>query len=51
MEKIEIKRTITLNNESYQQIKEYCQKNGLKISWLTEKVLLDYINIKEKNEK
>lgn len=47
--KKDIKKTIGLPDKSYQLIKEYCEKNGLKIGWFSEKVLLDYI--KEKNEK
>jgi len=48
MKNQKLKKTITLSNESYQQIKEFCQKNGLKITWLTETVLLNYINENEK---
>jgi len=42
------KKTIGLTIETYDKIKSYCKKNGLKITWLTEAVLLNYIN---KNEK
>lgn len=37
------KKTIGISSPSYIIIQNYCKENGLKISWLTEKVLLDYI--------
>jgi hypothetical protein len=49
MKNKEIKRTITLPDSSYQIIKEYCDKNNLKIGGFSEKVLLDYI--KQQNQK
>jgi hypothetical protein len=42
MEK-EIKRTITLNDTSYQIIKEFCDKNNYKIGGFAETTLLNYI--------
>lgn len=51
MKNKEIKRTITLPDSSYQIIKEYCDKNNLKIGGFSEKVLLDYIEqMKNKNK-
>lgn len=50
-QKKDIKKTIGLTIETYDKIKSYCKKNGLKITWLTETVLLNYINENEKNEK
>ena len=43
MKNKEVKRTITFPDSSYQIIKEYCDKNNLKIGGFSEKVLLDYI--------
>jgi hypothetical protein len=43
------KKTITLNSSTYDKIKSYCIKNGLKIGWLTEQILLNYIS--KENEK
>jgi hypothetical protein len=43
MKNKEIKRTITFPDSSYQIIKEYCDKNNLKIGGFSEKILLDYI--------
>jgi len=37
-------KTITLSASSYQIIKEYCNKNNLKIGGFCEKILIDYIN-------
>ena len=48
MNKEKIKKTITINSETYDIIKSYCQKNGLKITWFTEKTLLNYITENEK---
>ena len=42
--KKDTKKTIGLTIETYDKIKSYCKKNGLKITWLTETVLLNYIN-------
>jgi hypothetical protein len=50
MKEQNIKRTITLADNTYQQIKKYCSENGLKIGWLTEKILLDFISKNNKNE-
>jgi hypothetical protein len=44
------KKTVTLNEDFYLKLKQYCQEKGLKISWLVENVLLNYIK-NEKNEK
>jgi hypothetical protein len=41
--KKDTKKTIGLTIETYDKIKSYCLENGLKIGWLTERVLLDYI--------
>ena len=46
--KKETKKTITITNQSYQIIKEYCDKNNLKIGGFSEKVLVDYIINKNK---
>jgi len=48
MKNKEIKRTITFPDPSYQIIKEYCDKNNLKIGGFSEKVLLDYIKQQKK---
>lgn len=48
MEKNKIK-TITISENSYQRIKEYCDKNDLKIARFVEKVLLYYIE-QQKNK-
>ena len=44
-----LKKTIGLNEDAYSQIKNYCQKKGLKITWFVEQILLNYIN--KENEK
>jgi hypothetical protein len=44
-----MKKTITINEEPFNLIKNYCEKNGLKISWLVEKILIQYID--KENEK
>jgi len=49
MNKTETKRTITLPDSSYQQIKEYCDGNGLKIARFVEKTLLYYVE-QQKNK-
>ncbi len=41
------KRTITLNDVDYQEIKKYCDKRGLKISRFCEQVILNYIKENE----
>lgn len=38
------KKTIGLTTETYDEIKSYCVKKGLKITWFAETVLLNYIN-------
>ena len=43
-----LKKTIKISPEAYDKIRSYCKKNGLKITWLTETVLLNYINENEK---
>lgn len=48
MKNKEIKRTITFDDSSYQVIKEYCDKNNLKIGGFSKKVLLDYIKQQKK---
>ena len=42
-----IKRTITISDVSYQFIKEYCNKNNLKIGGVSEKILISYIQENE----
>ena len=49
MTQTKIKRTITLPDTSYQQIKEYCDENGLKIARFAEKTLLYYVE-QQKNK-
>lgn len=49
MTQTKVKRTITLPDTSYQQIKEYCDENGLKIARFVEKTLLYYIE-QQKNK-
>lgn len=44
-----MKKTITIEQDKFNIIKKYCEDNGLKISWLTEKILLDYINQQNKS--
>lgn len=48
MKNKEIKRTITFPDPSYQIIKEFCDKNNLKIGGFAEKVLLNYIRFETK---
>jgi hypothetical protein len=43
-----MKKTIGISIPSYIIIQNYCKENGLKISWLTEKVLLNYIEQQKK---
>jgi hypothetical protein len=51
MDNKKLKKTITISHEIYDKIKSYCKKNGLKITWLTETVLLNYVNENGKNKK
>jgi hypothetical protein len=44
-----MKKTITIEDIKFNIIKQYCDDNGLKINWFTEKVLLDYIKHNFKN--
>jgi hypothetical protein len=45
-----IKRTITIPDDSYQKVKNHCDKNDLKIARFVEKVLLYYINEQKNKE-
>lgn len=38
------RKTVNITNEVYTSLKEYCDKNGLKIRWLLEKIITKYIN-------
>ena len=38
------RKTVNVNADVYKQLKNYCDKHGLKIRWLLEKVIKDYIN-------
>ncbi len=51
MTQTKIKRTITLPDDSYQQIKNYCDKENLKIARFVEKILVDYIKNKTYEQK
>lgn len=48
MKNNQTKKTIAIPDPSYQIIKEYCDKNNLKIGGFSEKVLLDYIKQQKK---
>jgi hypothetical protein len=50
-QKKDMKKTIGITIETYDKIRSYCKKNGLKITWLTETILLNYINENEKIKK
>jgi hypothetical protein len=43
-------KTITITENTFNQIKTYCSKNGLKIGWFTETTLVHYINNQEKHD-
>ena len=40
----EDRKTVNINEEVYELLKDYCDKNGLKIRWLLEKIIREYIN-------
>lgn len=44
-----MKRTITFKDDPYQIIKKYCDDKGLKIGRFAEKILIEFINQKNKN--
>ena len=41
-------KTINLPEPIFNQLKQYCEKNGLKIGWLTEKIISEYIKQNDK---
>jgi predicted DNA-binding ribbon-helix-helix protein len=41
------KTSITVSNDFYAKLKEFCNKKGLKIGWLVETTLLNYIKKQE----
>ena len=43
------RKTVSVTRDVYKSLKEYCDKNGLKIRWLLEKIITEYIN--ENNKK
>ena len=43
------RKTVSVTGDVYKSLKEYCDKNGLKIRWLLEKIIIEYIN--ENNKK
>jgi hypothetical protein len=42
------RKTVSVTKDVYKSLKEYCDKNGLKIRWLLEKIITEYIK-DEKN--
>lgn len=38
------RKTVNITDNVYKSLKEYCDKNGLKIRWLLEKIIIEYIN-------
>ena len=40
----EDRKTVNINEEVYELLKDYCDKNGLKIRWLLEKIIREYVN-------
>ncbi len=45
------RRTVNIPDEIYKSLKEYCDKNGLKIRWLLEKIITEYINENQTKDK
>lgn len=37
------RKTVSITKNVYKSLKEYCDKNGLKIRWLLEKIITEYI--------
>ena len=37
------RKTISVTEDAYKSLKDYCDKNGLKIRWLLEKIIMEYI--------
>lgn len=40
----EQRKTVNIDNETYNMLKKYCDANGLKIRWLLDKIIKEYIN-------
>jgi len=38
------RKTVSITKDVYKSLKDYCNKNGLKIRWLLEKIITKYIN-------
>jgi hypothetical protein len=43
------RKTVSVTGDVYKSLKEHCDKNGLKIRWVLEKIITEYIN--ENNKK
>jgi predicted DNA-binding protein len=46
----EQRKTVNLDAETYNHLKDYCDKNGLKIRWLLKKIIEEYINEPKDNK-
>lgn len=40
------RKVINVNEETYTKLKSYCEKNGLKIVWVIEKLINEYVEKK-----
>lgn len=40
------RKVINVNEETYYKLKSYCEKNGLKIVWVIEKLINEYVEKK-----
>lgn len=40
------RKVINVNEETYNKLKSYCEKNGLKIVWVIEKLINEYVEKK-----
>jgi hypothetical protein len=39
----EQRKTVNLDKKTYKLLKDYCDKNGLKIRWLLTKIIEEYV--------
>ncbi len=43
MKQTDNRKTVSVTEDVYKSLKEYCDKNGLKVRWLLEKIITEYI--------
>ena len=40
------RKVVNVNGDTYNKLKSYCKKNGLKIVWVIEKLINEYVDPK-----